>query len=169
VVRPRAPREKEPEADAQAQDDPQAVLDGKVARALGAGARALSAVTGEVTAELPGPERFVEAGRVAQTVARLAHAASAVDRPWVPVGEDLVIEDWSIGAARPVAVGPAPAAGATGAAGASGGAEGAPGSVASAADAGASSSTAGSSAADAADFEAPGPGELPSAPQEDRS
>jgi chromosome partition protein MukF len=157
VVRPRAPREKEPEADAQADDDPQAVLDGKVARALGAGARALSAVTGEVTAELPGPERFVEAGRVAQTVARLAHAASAVDRPWVPVGDDLVIEDWSIGASRPVAVGPAPAAGA---AGSSGGAEAAPGPVASAADAGASSSTAGSSAGDA---DAPGPGPVASA------
>ncbi|HEX7842531.1 MAG TPA: hypothetical protein VF469_33890 [Kofleriaceae bacterium] len=99
VVRPRAPREKEPEAaDA---EDPQAVLDGKVARALGAGAKVLSAVTGEVTAELPAPERFVEAGRVADAVARLAHASSAVDRPWVPVGEDIVIEDWSIGAARP--------------------------------------------------------------------
>jgi chromosome partition protein MukF len=94
VVRPRAPRERDPEADAG--EDPQAVLDGKVARALGAGATALSAVTGDVTAELPGPERFVEAGRVAQTVARLARASSAIDRPWVAVGDDLVIEDWAI-------------------------------------------------------------------------
>jgi hypothetical protein len=69
----------------------------------------LSAVTDEVTAELPATERFVEAGRVAQTVARLAHAASAVERPWVPVGGDLVIEDWSIGARRP----PPPATAAT--------------------------------------------------------
>jgi chromosome partition protein MukF len=100
VVRPRAPREREPEAQATAEEDPQAVLDGKVQRALGAGARALSAVTGEVTADLPAPDRFVEAGRVAQTVARLARAASAVDRPWVPVGDDLVIEDWTIRGAR---------------------------------------------------------------------
>ncbi|HEY0479295.1 MAG TPA: hypothetical protein VGD37_17370 [Kofleriaceae bacterium] len=99
VVRPRAPREREPEPDAA--EDPQAVLDAKVARALDTGARVLSAVTDEVTAELPATERFVEAGRVAQTVARLAHAASAVERPWVPVGGDLVIEDWSIGARRP--------------------------------------------------------------------
>ena len=106
VVRPRAPREREPQADAA--DDPQLVLDGKVARALGGGARALSAVTGEVTAELAAPERFVEAGRVAQTVARLAHASSAIDRPWVPVGEDLLIEDWAIGAGR-AAASPAPA------------------------------------------------------------
>ena len=99
VVRPRAPREREPQADAG--EHPQAVLDGKVARALGAGATVLSAVTGEVTAELPAPERFVEAGRVAQTVAKLAHASSAIERPWVAVGEDLEIEDWAL---RPGAV-----------------------------------------------------------------
>ncbi|HMG56135.1 MAG TPA: hypothetical protein VK601_21700 [Kofleriaceae bacterium] len=99
VVRPRAPREREPAAEAEA-EDPQIALDGKVARALGAGATALSAVTGEVTAELAAPDRFVEAGRVAQTVARLARASSAIDRPWVPVGDDLVIEDWTIRAGR---------------------------------------------------------------------
>jgi chromosome partition protein MukF len=110
VVRPRAPRERDPEADAG--DDPQAALDAKVQRALGGGATALSAVTGEVTADLPAPERFVEAGRVAQTVAKLARAASAIERPWVAVGDDLVIEDWSITAG----------AGATGGAGGTGGA-----------------------------------------------
>jgi chromosome partition protein MukF len=94
VVRPRAPREREPEPDAG--EDPQVVLDGKVSAALGRGAVALSAVTGEVTAELPGPDRFVEAGRVAQTVARLAHASSAIERPWVAVSGDLEIEDWDL-------------------------------------------------------------------------
>jgi len=107
VVRPRAPREREPEAQTTAEEDPQAVLDGKVQRALGAGARALSAVTGDVTADLPAPDRFVEAGRVAQTVARLARAASAIDRPWVPVGDDLVIEDWTIVDDRARAAAPA--------------------------------------------------------------
>jgi len=48
------------------------------------------------SAELPVAERFVEAGRVAHTVARVARASSAVDRPWVPVGDDMVIEDWAI-------------------------------------------------------------------------
>jgi chromosome partition protein MukF len=96
VVRPRAPREREPEATGEAEPDPQAVLDAKVRRAIGGGATALSAVTGEVTAELPAAERFVEAGRVAHTVARVARASSAVDRPWVPVGDDMVIEDWAI-------------------------------------------------------------------------
>ena len=98
VVRPRAPREREPEAETETGEDPQAVLDSKVARALDAGAVALSAVTGEVTAELAGPERFVEAGRIAQTVARLARASSAIERPWVAVGDDLVIEDWALAA-----------------------------------------------------------------------
>jgi chromosome partition protein MukF len=94
VVRPRAPREREPAADIG--EDPQALLDDKVRRALGAGATALSTVTGDVTRELPAPERFVEAGRVAETVARLARAASSIERPWVAVGDDLVIEDWSL-------------------------------------------------------------------------
>lgn len=96
VVRPRAPREKDPAADVG--EDPQVALDSKVARALGRGAAALSAVTDEVTAALPGPERFVEAGRVAQTVARLAQASSAIERPWVAVGDDLLIEDWAVAA-----------------------------------------------------------------------
>jgi chromosome partition protein MukF len=94
VVRPRAPREKEPQADVG--EDPQVALDDKVARALGGGAAALSAVTGEVTGELPAMERFVEAGRVAQTVARLAHPQVAIERPWVAVGDDLLIEDWEL-------------------------------------------------------------------------
>jgi chromosome partition protein MukF len=103
VVRPRAPRERDPEPDVG--EDPQVALDGKVMRALGGGATALSAVTGEVTAELTGPERFVEAGRVAQTVARLAHASSTIERPWVAVGEDLEIEDWAIEAGAAGAAG----------------------------------------------------------------
>lgn len=94
VVRPRAPREREPSTEIG--EDPQTVLDGKVQRALDGGAAALSAVTSEVTAELPGSERFVEAGRIASTVARLAHAHSDIERPWVEVGGDLVIEDWSL-------------------------------------------------------------------------
>ena len=113
VVRPRAPRDREPDAQTEPEVDPQVVLDGKVRRALDAGAARLSAVTGDVTADLPAPERFVEAGRVAHTVARLARASSAIDRPWVPVGDDLVIEDWSIAPGAPGAPG-GPGAGGAG-------------------------------------------------------
>lgn len=94
VVRPRASWDKEPVADEG--EDPQAALDARVQRALDGGAAALSAVTSEVTAELPGAERFVEAGRVAGTVARLARASSERERPWVPVAEELEIEDWKL-------------------------------------------------------------------------
>ncbi len=93
VVRPRAPREKDPVAEAP--EDPQALLDTKVRRALDGGAVALSSVTSEVTAELAGGERFLEAGRIAHTVAQLAHAKADVERPWVAVG-DLEIEDWRL-------------------------------------------------------------------------
>ncbi|MCE9578079.1 MAG: condensin subunit MukF [Deltaproteobacteria bacterium] len=94
VVRPRAAREREPVAEST--EDPQAALDAKVQASIDGGAAALSTVTHDVTAELPGPERFIEAGRVAGTVARLARARSAIERPWVAVGEDLVIEDWAV-------------------------------------------------------------------------
>lgn len=94
VMRPRAAWDKEPVPDAG--EDPQVALDAKVQRALDGGAAALSAVTSEVTAELPGPERFVEAGRVANTVARLAKASAEVERPWVAVGAEMEIEDWKL-------------------------------------------------------------------------
>lgn len=94
VVRPRAPREKEPAPDVG--EDPEAVLATKVQRALDGGATALSTVTDEVTHELDGGQRFVEAGRVAHTVVRLARARSERERPWVVVGGDLAIEDWTV-------------------------------------------------------------------------
>jgi chromosome partition protein MukF len=98
VVRPRQVREKEPTTEVPV--DPQALLDEKVQRSLDGGARALSSVTAEVTAELAEEERFVEAGRVAQTVAQLALVESGQDRPWVAVGDELEIEEWRVGGTR---------------------------------------------------------------------
>jgi chromosome partition protein MukF len=106
VVRPRAQREREPAADRG--EDPQVTLEQRVQASLDGGAGALSAVTAEVTAELPSPERFLVAGRVAHAVARLARARAAIDRPWVPVGTDLEIEEWAVTALAGAAV---PAAG----------------------------------------------------------
>jgi chromosome partition protein MukF len=94
VARPRAQREKDPAADLG--EDPQAVLEGQVRAALDGGAQVLSGVTEAVTADLPGPERFVVAGRVAHTVAQLARARSQIERPWVAVGDDLLIEEWRV-------------------------------------------------------------------------
>jgi chromosome partition protein MukF len=94
VVRPKAPREKEPAADDGV--DPQEVLDGQVQRALDGGRRTLAAVTGAVNDEVAEGERYVMAGRVAQTAARLARARADRERPWVAVDDQLVIEDWRL-------------------------------------------------------------------------
>ncbi|NVB81724.1 MAG: condensin subunit MukF [Kofleriaceae bacterium] len=94
VVRPRAPREKEPSTEPP--EDPQAALTAKVRGAIEGGARALSAVTEAVTAELPSNERFLEAGRVAHTVAQVTKVTSVVDRPWIAVGDDLEVEEWDV-------------------------------------------------------------------------
>lgn len=94
VVRPRQPREKEPAAEAAV--DPQAVLVEKVQRAIDDGASVLSSVTAKVTSELPEAERFVEAGRIAHTVAQLARVMSGPERPWVAVGDDMEVEEWSV-------------------------------------------------------------------------
>lgn len=98
VVRPRQPREKEPVTEPAV--DPQAALDEKVQRALDAGARSLSTVTAAVTAEVPATERFVEAGRIAHTVAQLARVLSGPERPWVAVGDDFEVEEWSVTGTR---------------------------------------------------------------------
>ncbi|MCX5745684.1 MAG: condensin subunit MukF [Proteobacteria bacterium] len=98
VARPRQPREQEPVTEPAI--DPQALLDEKVHRSLAGGAPTLSIVTAEVTTELPDAERFVEAGRVAGTVARLARVASAPERAWVAVAGALEIEEWRVDGER---------------------------------------------------------------------
>ena len=94
VVRPREPREKEPATEPP--EDPQAVLTARVRGALADGARALSTVTAAVTGELPSSERFVEAGRVAHTVAQVTRVAAGIDRPWIAVGDDFEVEEWNV-------------------------------------------------------------------------
>ncbi len=93
VTRPRAPRDREPVTEAAA--DPQAVLAEKVKRALVEGARTLSSVTTQVTADVPPSDRFIEAGRIAHTVAQLARVHAEVERPWVAVDDGLEVEEWT--------------------------------------------------------------------------
>jgi chromosome partition protein MukF len=93
VTRPRAPRDREPVTEPAA--DPQAVLIDKVKRALVDGAQTLSSVTAQVTADVAPAERFIEAGRVAHTVAQVARVSADVERPWVAVGTDLEVEEWA--------------------------------------------------------------------------
>lgn len=94
VVRPRAPRERE--LAAAPVDDPQLALDAEVRASLAGGAATLSTVTRDVTGPLPPRERYLHAGRVAQTVARLAHAHGERERAWVASTDELVIEEWAV-------------------------------------------------------------------------
>lgn len=94
VKRPRAERERplvEPIV-----DDREARLEASVAGALEGGARSLSDVTERVVAELPEAERFATAGKVAELVSKLSKAESERERPWVPVEEGMLIEEWAL-------------------------------------------------------------------------
>ena len=92
MTRPRQTREKEPVTEPT--EDPQAVLTAKVRSALDEGAHTLSTVTEKVTAELDASDRFLEAGRIAHTVAQVARVTAKVERPWVAVGDDMEVEEW---------------------------------------------------------------------------
>lgn len=92
-VRRRRP-EPEPAIADEAPDDPQARLDTEVRQAIAAGVRGLGELTTRLTDGLPASERFVAAGRIASTTARLSHPDARAERPWVPVEGGLEIEEW---------------------------------------------------------------------------
>jgi chromosome partition protein MukF len=94
VARPRAAWDRDPSPEST--EDPQAALDAKVTRSLEAGAEALSVITADVTATVEQGDRFVEAGRVAGTVAKLTRATAERERPWVAVDGSFEIEDWKL-------------------------------------------------------------------------
>jgi chromosome partition protein MukF len=94
VRRPRKEREKPPAQEPA--EDPQALLEARVRSVMKGGAQGLVEVTRELTAELEAAQRFAAAGRIAQAVAGVCHAEADVERPWVPVRDDLVVEEWRV-------------------------------------------------------------------------
>lgn len=94
LERPRTERER-PLVEAEPDDRDQALSD-EVRSALEGGARTLSAVTQAVVERLPVEERFVAAGRVAESVAKLAKTESARERAWAPADAGIWIEEWSV-------------------------------------------------------------------------
>ncbi|MBK6519917.1 MAG: condensin subunit MukF [Polyangiaceae bacterium] len=94
VRRPRKEREAEPAVVAAL--DAQAVLTEKVRAALSEGASTLRDVTDRLTSNLPESERFLAAGRVAETVAALCRPDAGAERPWVPLSAGIAIEEWSV-------------------------------------------------------------------------
>lgn len=93
VSRPRKTRDREPRGEEAR--DPQAELDARVSDTLARGAGTLAAVTRSLAGDVADEDRFVAAGRVAHTVARLARPRAARERPWVRV-DDVTLEDWDI-------------------------------------------------------------------------
>jgi hypothetical protein len=97
VRRPRGERKAQlEEAPAAAVVDPLSVRVQELLaeRALAAGSWELSELTAQATSDLPAESQFASAGKVAELAARHAAPALARQRPWVPVREGLVIEDW---------------------------------------------------------------------------
>lgn len=94
VKRPRSEREDAPELTPA--EDPRLLLEGQVRAALETGAARLTEVTELVTRDVHGGERFVTAGRVAEIVARVAEPRAELERPWLPIRSDLLIEEWQV-------------------------------------------------------------------------
>ncbi len=94
VKRPKAPREKPP-GDVEVEDR-EAALEDRVREILGSGATRLSQLTEQVADTVAVKERFVTAGRVAEIVARVGQTASERERPWRPIQDDIVIEEWHV-------------------------------------------------------------------------
>ena len=68
----------------------------RVRELLASGVARLTEVTARVTEEVAEGERFVTAGRVAEVVARAARPHAERERPWLPIGDEIVIEDWDV-------------------------------------------------------------------------
>jgi chromosome partition protein MukF len=94
VRRPRAERTRKLED--VPSDNPMDALALRVRELLGDGASDLSQLTAQVVAELPLEQGFATAGKVAELAAQLGKPELLRQRPWVPVREGLVIEDWRI-------------------------------------------------------------------------
>ncbi len=94
VRRPRKEREVPPAAEPA--EDPQALLEARVRGIVAGGARGLVDVTAQLTAELEPERRFASAGRIAQAVAAVCVPEADPERPWVPVREDMLVEEWRV-------------------------------------------------------------------------
>jgi chromosome partition protein MukF len=94
VRRPRG--ERAPKVEEVASENPMDALAKRVRDALDGGASDLSAVTARVVEEMPAEQGFATAGKVAELAAQLGRPELSRERPWVPVRDGLVIEDWRI-------------------------------------------------------------------------
>jgi chromosome partition protein MukF len=75
-------------------EDAHAKLEADVRAAMAGGARGLSEVTARVAEGAPEEGRYALAGRVAHAVAQVCRVDARAERPWVAVGEAMVVEEW---------------------------------------------------------------------------
>ncbi len=94
VQRPRTERESMPEW--VAAEDPHAVLEALVLRALRGGAVDLAQVARAVLPELAEDAHYGALGRIAEVLARLTRVHSERERPWVLANERLLVEQWQV-------------------------------------------------------------------------
>lgn len=95
VRRERKPRDKEP-ATTTAEPDPMLVLEQSVTDLLRSGLSTLTELTERLTQDLEPNERFLVAGRIAEIVGRLPQSQLLRERPWVPVHNELSIEQRTV-------------------------------------------------------------------------
>jgi len=95
-VRRRRPKP-EPALSEEPAEDPQTKLDTDVRAVMASGVRGLGELTTRLTSELPESQRFVAAGRIAYTAARVSRPDARAERPWVPIEGGLEIEEWTLG------------------------------------------------------------------------
>lgn len=94
VRRPRA--ERAPKLEEVEGVNPNDVLAARVRELLDGGAMDLSQVTAQVVESMPTEQGFATAGKIAELAAQLGKPELERERPWVPVRDGLVIEDWRI-------------------------------------------------------------------------
>jgi chromosome partition protein MukF len=94
VRRPRAERTQKLEE--VASEDPALALTARVRDVMGEGVSDLSSITARVVEGLPHEQGFATAGKIAELAAQLGKPELMRERPWVPVRDGLVIEDWHV-------------------------------------------------------------------------
>lgn len=76
--------------------DPEQVLRDQVRALLAEGVKDLADLTRAITRDLPEEQRFATAGRVAQILAAERRPVATRERPWIPIDDALVIEQWRL-------------------------------------------------------------------------
>jgi chromosome partition protein MukF len=92
----RTRRPKDTELEAQVATDPEQELRERVREQLALGISDLAELTRKLTQDLPPEQRFAVAGRIAHILATERRPLRTRERPWVPVVDALVIEQWHL-------------------------------------------------------------------------